>query len=125
MDLVFGIELVGPRSQQHVKLGEGDVYHVLEGIMGLVPEEDIEVVQMVSPHPRRVDVMTKCQEVWRDRDIYQFIDRQFDLENGKKVLICRPYEELDVVRIKRIPVWWNHNTVERIMKGYGVVKSVR
>ena len=56
MDNVFGIEIVGVKSPQVMRLGEGDIYHVLETIMGLVPEEDVDVIQMLSPHPRRVDV---------------------------------------------------------------------
>ena len=125
MDIVFGIELVGPRGQQQLRLGESDIYEVLEGIMGLEPEEDIDTVQMISPNPRRCDVLTKCQEVWRDRDLFKFMDRKFELHNGKKVFIYRPYEEFDVVKIKRIPVWWNLTTIERIMKAYGDVKNVR
>ena len=84
MDLVFGIENVGPRGPQAPKLGESDVYHVLETIMGLEPEEDVAVIQMISPHPRRVDISTTCQAVWRDRDLFQFMDKYYELDKGKK-----------------------------------------
>ena len=125
MDLIFGIELLGFRGPQAPKLGENDIYEVLETLMGLVPEEDIAVIQMISPHPRRVDICTKCQEVWRDRDLFKFMDQYYVLSNGKKVFITRPYEETNTVKVKRVPIWWRNSDIERVFSNYGDVKSVK
>ena len=118
MDQVFGIELIGPRGPNTVKLGENDIYHILEDIMGLVPEEDVEVIQMQSPHIRRIDVATTCLAVWRERDLFQYMDHHYDLGNGKQVFISRPYEELTVVKVKRIPSWWRKSTEEGLVPEY-------
>ena len=125
MDNVFGIEIVGVKSPQVMRLGEGDIYHVLETIMGLVPEEDVDVIQMLSPHPRRVDVSTKCLAVWSDRDLFQFMDKQYELNNGKRVWISKPFDEYTTLKVKRIPVWWSESTLERILSYYGDVKSIK
>ena len=125
IDQIFGIEQVVRGGQQYTPLNESDVYHVLETILGLEPEEDVDVIQMQSPNPRRIDVCTKGLYVWTEKDLYSFMDRQYDLDNGKIVLICRPYEDFSTVRIKRMPAFWKSDTVERIMRFYGVVKSIR
>ena len=125
MDLIFGIELLGVRGPQSPKLGENDIYEVLETLMGLVPEEDIAVIQMISPHPRRVDISTKCQEVWRDRDLFKFMDQHYVLGNGKRVFITRPYEETNTVKVKRVPIYWRHSDLERVFSNYGEVKLIK
>lgn len=124
-DNIFGIELVVKEGERYVPLSESDVYHVLETILNLEPEEDVCTIQMHSPNPRRVDIRTKCLAVWSDRDIYSFIDKQYVLDNGKIVQIIRPYEEYTFVRVKRVPLSWNNETVKRILSNYGIVKSVR
>ena len=125
-DNVFGIELMVPRGQRnYTPLDEHDVYQVLEEMMKLDPEEDLETIQMHSPNLRRVDVCTKCLAVWEEKDLYDFMDKQYELDNGKVVLISRPYEEYKFVRVKRMPVLWTEDTVKRIMSFYGVVKSLR
>ena len=124
-DNIFGIELVVKEGERYVPLSESDVYHVLETILNLEPEEDVCTIQMHSPNPRRVDIRTKCLAVWSDRDIYSFIDKQYVLDNGKIVQIIRPYEDYTFVRVKRVPLSWNNETVKRILSNYGIVKSVR
>lgn len=123
MECVFGIEIIVPTGQKHIRLGENDIYEVLESIMDLEPEEDLETIQMLSPHSRRVDIATKCEAVWREKDLFSFMDKQFELENGKIVLISRPFEELTSVNVKRIPIFWKKELVERIFSWYGTVKS--
>ena len=119
-DHIFGIELVVKRGQQYVPLNESDVYEVLEDIMHLEPEEDLDTIQMHSPNPRRVDVSTSCLAVWSDNDLYKFMDQQYDLENEKTVLINRPYEDSTFIRVKRVPITWSNDTVERVFSFYGV-----
>ena len=125
MDLIFGIELLGVRGPQLNKLGENDIYEVLETLMGLVPEEDIAVIQMISPNPRRVDISTKCQEVWRDRDLFKFMDQHYVLSTGKRIFITRPYEETNTVKVKRVPIYWRHSDLERVFSYYGEVKWIK
>ena len=104
MDLIFGIELISPRSQPGeppIRLGESDIYEVLETKLGLKPEEDVSVIQMLSPHPRRVDVTLKCLAVWSDRELHQFMDLHYELANGKRVFISKPYDDLLTGKVKK------------------------
>ena len=125
MDLVFGIELVGPRGRDVVRLSEDDVYEVLEGHMNLEPEHDISVIQMISPHPRRVDILPKCQEVWRVKDLFKFLDQHYNLRSGKKVFVHKPFEEVNIIKVKRVPIWWTKEGLERVFNAWGEVKTVK
>ena len=123
-DMIFGIEPVIARGSTYVPLNYDDVSTVLETVMGLDPAKEIEGIQFFGPTPRRIDVATKGLLVWHLKDIAQYMNESYELENGKTVLITRPYEDYTVVRVKRMPMWWDDDTVKRIFSYYGEVKNM-
>ena len=104
---IFGIEPV-IHSGDFVPLKYEDIYKVIETVMGLDPAVDLEGIQIHGPNPRRVDVLTKTNAVWYDKNLFDYMNLEYEPETGLTVLITRPYEDykvVKVVRVKRIPIW--------------------
>ena len=123
-DNIFGIEPVVHRNEDYKHLTHDEIYEVIETLMHLNPADDLAGIQFHGPNPRRVDVAAKCLAVWEDRDLYEYINKEYELENGRVVLITRPYEEYILVRAKRMPMYWERPTVKRILSYYGDVQNV-
>ena len=118
---IFGIEPVIADGAPFVPLSLEDIYNVIETLMGLDPAEDLEGMQRHGPNSRRVDVATKTCFIWEDKELFDFINEEYELANGKTVLITRPYEDFTVVHISRAPMFWNMEYVKRVFTWYGDV----
>ena len=86
--------------------------------------QDLDAIQMYGPNPRRVDVSTKSLEVWQRKGIDQHIEQKYVLTSGKTVVIVKPFEELKEVRVKRVPVYWGKDALNRIFSFYGTIKTI-
>ncbi|CAL4097875.1 unnamed protein product, partial [Meganyctiphanes norvegica] len=121
---VFGIEQLVVGGNRYQPLDERDVFEVLETFLGIGPQ-DLEVVQMKGPNPKRVDIRTKTVDVWTRKGIHQQIDNRYVLSNGKVVLIVRPFDEYTEIRINRVPIIWDEQSLLRIFSFYGDIKTIK
>ena len=120
-DRTFGI--LQKASGDTRPLNHHDVYEVTERILGLVAS-DIQKIQLHGPHRRRVYVKLYSRDIWYGRGIDRHIDRDYQLAAGKSVTIVQPFEDIDEVRVKRIPIIWDEQDVKRIFAFYGEVRSI-
>lgn len=107
-DRVFGLELVTSQGQNYTPLNYVDLYEVLENLLRVQPE-DLGTIQMQSPDPKRIDITTKSLEVWARKDIFKYLERKFNLTSGKVARIVRPFDKVEVIRVKRVPSGWNED----------------
>ena len=107
-DRVFGLELVTSQGQDYTPLNYVDLYEVLENLLRVQPE-DLGTIQMQSPDPKRIDITTKSLEVWNRKDIFKQLEREFNLTSGKVARIVRPFDKVEVIRVKGVPSGWNED----------------
>ena len=117
------IELIDSASQEQQSLYIPDIYDILIGKM-LLDVSEIEGLQQQGPAPTSFEVLISSIGVWTLKGIDRFIGKKFSLSNGRNVVIDRPYEQLTHVIIKRVPMCWNRDTLDRIFNWYGAVKRV-
>ena len=117
------IELIDSANQEQQSLYIPDIYDILIGKM-LLDVSEIEGLQQQGPAPTSFEVLISSIGVWTLKGIDRFIGKKFSLSNGRNVVIDRPYEQLTHVIIKRVPMCWNRDTLNRIFNWYGTVKRV-
>ena len=77
-DNIFGIEPVAHRDEDYKHLTHEEIYEVIEDLMELKPADDLAGIQFHGPNPRRVDVAAKCLAVWEDKDLYEYMNKEYD-----------------------------------------------
>ena len=95
---IFGLEPVIAHGHRYEPLDNDDVYQIIEIVMGLDPAVDLEGIQFHGPNPRRIDIATKSEHVWVNKDLFRFMNDSFELDNGKVILVSRPYEDYKIVQ---------------------------
>ena len=120
---VIGVELQTRRGQDVSPLNFDDIYEVIEDLLQL-HHEDIDTLQMHGPDPKRVDLVTISESVWNNKDLYQHLEKKYQLQSGKIVRIVRTIEKVVEIRVKRVPSWWNEDNLKRIFGFYGSIREI-
>ena len=90
-----------------------DIWDVLVGRMDLELEE-IEGVQSQGPSPKSFEILIASEQIWLDKNVDTYIGRKFSLGFGGSVTIERPYEQLTQVIVKRVPMCWTRDFLQKI-----------
>ena len=123
-NLILSVELVDYTKAYH-SLYIDDIYHVIEDVLKLNPSEDVVVIQKGFGHaPKTYKVGLKDEAVWFGYNIPQFIEKKFEIETGKRIMIQRAYETYKDVTVKNVPPHWNKDYVERVLSYYGLIISM-
>ena len=120
---VIGVEQQTRRGQDVSPLNFEDMYEVIEDLLQLHHEE-VDKLQMQGPDPKRVDIVTISESVWNNKDLYQHLEKKYQLQSGKIVRIVRPIEKIAEIRVKRVPSWWNEDHLKRIFGFYGSIREI-
>ena len=120
---VFGVELVTRRGWRSSPLTLDDVYEVIESLIQ-IDVYDLEVIQMHGPDPNRVDVTMASMDAWHRNNIQSFLERKCCLSNSKTVRLVQPCEQVENIRIRRVPSWWREEDLRRVIGFYGNIRDV-
>ena len=120
---MFSIELVDSTSQ-HQSLYIEDIHEILINKMNL-EHDDIEGVQSQGPSSKSFEVMISSMTVWNNKNISDALGKKINLSLRRVVIIDRPYEDLTHVIVKRIPMFWGPDKLQKIFNWYGNVKKIK
>ena len=109
---IFGLQNVGIINDTPLMIE--DVHQMIEEIMEIHPR-DIKTVQQYGPDPKRTDIKMISDSKFNEYQIDRYVGQEYSLRTGRVARVCKPFEELKEIRVRRIPSTWDDENVYRIL----------